>query len=112
MAEEGTPVQSWKQNKALVAYLQEGARNKRAIHPEGGRLNLVPAGIMMHNGGQGAGDGGCKIIFDTGWIRSAPEAQNESPGTGSCDKPSESFASPKIAAKEQSAMADKVDGSA
>lgn len=73
MAEEGTPVQSWKQNKALVAYLQEGARNKRAIHPEGGRLNLVPAGIMMHNGGQGAGDGGCKIIFDTGWIRSAPE---------------------------------------
>lgn len=40
------------------------------------------------------------------------QAQNESPGTGSCDKPSESFASPKIAAKEQSAMADKVDGSA
>lgn len=73
MAEESGPVQSWKQNSVLVAYLEEGAREKRAIHPKGGRLNLVPAGIMMHNGGQGAGDGGCKIIFDTGWVQAAAE---------------------------------------
>jgi len=30
-----------------------------------GRANFYPAGALMFNGGQGAGDGGNQVIYDT-----------------------------------------------
>ena len=61
-------VQPWKMNSCVTDYMTVCA--EAGIHTQpskttGGRANFYPKGAMMFNGGQGTGDGGNQVIYDT-----------------------------------------------
>lgn len=58
-------VQPWKMNNAVTDYMNKCAEARTNIQPSKGRANFYPKGAMMFNGGQGAGDGGNQVIYDT-----------------------------------------------
>ena len=59
-------IQPWKMNSAVTDFMIRNAEAGTQIQPSKGRANFYPEGAMMFNGGQGAGDGGDKVIYDTG----------------------------------------------
>lgn len=59
-------IQPWKLDAATVEYRAKSAAAGTPIEPPKGRANFYPAGAMMYNGGQGAGDGGREVLYDTG----------------------------------------------
>jgi len=58
-------IQTWKQNRDVVQYMAMSAKAGTPIEPPQGRANFYPEGAMMFNGGQGAGDGGRQVLYDT-----------------------------------------------
>lgn len=58
-------IQTWKLRPEVTEYMKRCAEAQMATEPPGGRANFYPEGAMMYNGGQGAGDGGRQILFDT-----------------------------------------------
>lgn len=64
-------VQPWKMNTAVTDYMTKSAEAGERVQPLKGRANFYPKGAMMFNGGQGAGDGGNKVLFDTAMDRKA-----------------------------------------
>ena len=60
-----TQMQPWKLNKAVTDFMATHAQAGTSVEPPKGRANFYPQGAIMFNGGQGAGDGGNQVIFDT-----------------------------------------------
>ncbi|MCJ1357708.1 MAG: hypothetical protein MMC33_007704 [Icmadophila ericetorum] len=58
-------IQPWKQDNTVVEYMARCAEAGILIEPQRGRANFYPEGAMMFNGGQGAGDGGRQVLYDT-----------------------------------------------
>jgi hypothetical protein len=64
---QSIPIQPWKLNSTVTEFIiakaaEAGTRNE----PHNGRANFYPAGELMFDGGQGAGDGGQRQpLYDT-----------------------------------------------
>jgi len=63
---QSTQIQPWKLNSTVQEYMARAADNNEPLNPVKGRANFYPEGEMMFNGGQGAGDGGRQVLYDTG----------------------------------------------
>jgi len=49
----------------MIAWIAKCAEGGTPVEPPRGRSNFYPEGAIMFNGGQGAGDGGRVVLYDT-----------------------------------------------
>lgn len=66
-------VQPWKTSSAVADYMSKSAQSGERAGPLQGRANFYPKGAMMYNGGQSTGDGGNKVLYDTGKDKTAAQ---------------------------------------
>lgn len=57
--------QPWTKDQVVMDYRVQCAAAGMPTELARGRMNFYPQGAMMFNGGQGAGDGGRQVLYDT-----------------------------------------------